>query len=273
MTSELESRFATNRGVRLHYVVSGEGALLLFLHGIPDFWKGWRHQLGALSGCYRVAAMDLRGVNYSDKPIDVRSYRVAELIEDVVTILHDLGDAPATIVGHDWGALLGWWVATLHPGLVHSLAALAAPHPRCYLAARDAGELNYSQTFRDQILTAAPGVPFEVDRLSNWVSDKVDRAELASALRRSSPESIRNYYRANLPAMRSKIAQVPPIKQPVLIMYGAEDRFIPSRYYDLSAQQVAAPCKIVSIPDGGHFIHHESSGTVTAELMRWLDNT
>ena len=135
------SCFATHGRIRLHYVVAGAGPVLLFLHGIPDFWNGWCHQLGALVGRYRVAAMDLRGFNLSDSPSDVLAYRIAELIGDVLAVLHQLGGARVTLIGHDWGALLGWWVTTLYPELVDRLAVLACPHPMCYLAARNAGEL------------------------------------------------------------------------------------------------------------------------------------
>ena len=193
--------------------------------------------------------------------------------EDVIAVLRDLGAARATLVGHDWGALLGWWVATLCPDSVERLAVLAAPHPACYLAAREAGEIRYRQIFRDEIVAAPPGAPFDADRLSAWVSDEGARAELAAALRRSDPESIRNYYRANLPASRASIAGIRPVRAPVLMLHGVEDPFIPSRYYDLSARYVAAPCEIVPIPGGGHFIHLESAERVTAELVRWLAKT
>jgi pimeloyl-ACP methyl ester carboxylesterase len=264
------SRFAVNGGVRLQYVVAGAGPPLLLLHGIPDFWNGWRRQIEALHGRHRVAAMDLRGFNLSDKPADVRAYRIAELVGDVIAVLRDLGAARATLVGHDWGGLLGWWVATLHPDSVERLIVLAAPHPACYLAAREAGEITYRQIFRDEIVAAPPGAPF---RLSAWVSDDGARAELASALRRSDPEGIRNYYRANQPASRASIAGIRPVRAPVLILHGVEDPFIPSRYYDLSARYVAAPCEIVRIPGGGHFIHRESAEQVTEELVRWLAKT
>lgn len=264
-----ESRFAANGTVRLHYRVAGQGPLLLFLHGIPGYWNCWRHQLDALSQNNRVAAMDLRGFNLSEQPADVQAYRLAELVGDVVAVLRDLDGAPATLVGHDWGALIAWWVAISQPRLVQRLAVLAAPHPLCYLAARDAGDLTYSQNFREQILDAPPGAPFDVHLVSAVVSDADARAELAAALRRSNPEAIRNYYRANLPAQR--IDRVAPVRVPTLILHGTADRFIPARYYDLSAAQVTAPCDIAAIPEAGHFLHMEAAEQVTAALTQWLD--
>ncbi len=264
------SRFATHAGVRLHYVVAGAGPLLLFIHGVPDYWNGWRQQLAALGTGYRVAAMDLRGFNLSDKPADARAYRIAELVGDVLAVLHDLGGERATLIGHDWGAILGWWVATLYPNLLNGLAVLSAPHPLCYLAARDCGDLRYPQAFQDQILAAPAGAPFDASTLSKWVSDDGARAELSGALQRSDPESIRNYYRANLPAQRSEIPRVPPVQVPVLMMYGGEDGFIPPHYYERSARHVSAAFEIVPIPYAGHYIHQESAERVTMELVRWL---
>jgi pimeloyl-ACP methyl ester carboxylesterase len=261
--------FAANNGVRLHYRVAGRGPLLLFLHGIPGFWNCWRHQLDALGENARVAAMDLRGFNLSDRPADVHAYRLAELVGDVLAVLRDLGGKPATLIGHDWGALIAWWVAMSQPHVVERLAVLAAPHPLCYLVALGAGDLVYSQNFRQQILEAPRGAPFDADALSAVVSDDAMRAELSAALRRSDPEALRNYYRANLPA--PQIGRVAPVRAPTLILYGTKDQFIPARYYDLSAAHVAAPCERIAIPQAGHFLHTEAAGPVTAALSRWLD--
>lgn len=260
--------FVANGPVRLHYVAAGEGPPLVFLHGIPGFWNSWSHQLAAFAGHFRVAAMDLRGFNLSDKPKDIRAYRLVELIGDVVALLRKLGNAPVTLVGHDWGALIAWWVATLHPDLVTRLAVLAVPHPACYLAARQAGDLTYSQLFSDQILAALPGAPFDPALLSAVVSDHAAREELALALQRSDPEAIRNYYRANLPS--SRIEAVVPVRAPTLILYGDKDRFIPERYYALSAEHVARSCEIRKIPRAGHFLHTESAEQVTSELDSWF---
>jgi len=115
---------------------------------------------------------------------------------------------------------------------------------------------------------ALPGAPFDPARLSAVVSDPAARAELALALQRSDPEAIRNYYRANLSS--SRIEAVVAVQAPTLILYGDQDRFIPARYYKLSAEHVAGSCEIRQIPGGGHFLHAESAAQVTSELESWL---
>jgi epoxide hydrolase 4 len=270
---ESQSRFAANGGVRLHYTVAGAGHTLLLLHGIPDCCSGWQPQIDALSGRYRVAAMDLRGVNYSDQPRDAGSYRIAELVTDVAAVIRELGDNPITLIGHDWGAILGWWTAALDPGQVSRLAVLSSPHPLCYLAARERGELIYPRGYMEQIVAAVPAAPFDVAALSAWVSDPAARGELARALGRSDPEAMRNYYRVNVPPRGALHRGAPKISVPTLIMYGADDDFIPQRYYDESRKYVAAQCNLVAIPHAGHFIHREAAAAVTAELLKWLDET
>jgi pimeloyl-ACP methyl ester carboxylesterase len=268
---EPDSRFAKNGNIRLYYVVAGAGRALLFLHGIPDFHNGWSHQLRALDARYRVAAMDLRGFNRSDQPNGVHPYRVAELVGDVLGVVSDLGVSRITLVGHDWGAILAWWTAMLHPHLIEGLAVLSAPHPLCYLAARDKNELQYPREYLDQIVNAKPGAKFDPDLLSGWASDPSARRELANALARSDPEAIRNFYRANLPARSENLSRLSAVQARTLILYGTEDKFIPPRYYNMSAERVAGQCTIVAIPDAGHFIHQQAADRVTMELLQWLD--
>ena len=91
--------------VRLHYASAGEGPLVVLLHGFPEFWYSWRHQLPALAAAgYRAVAPDMRGYNLSDKPRGVRAYRIDRLVADVEGLIRFLGEERAVVVGHDWGA-------------------------------------------------------------------------------------------------------------------------------------------------------------------------
>jgi epoxide hydrolase 4 len=124
---------ATVNGVRLHYVEAGEGPLVILLHGFPEFWYSWRHQIPALAGAgFRALAPDMRGYNLSDKPEGIDAYRVDELIEDVTGLIRHAGEERATIVGHDWGGLVAWYTAILRPEVVERLVIINAPHPAAY---------------------------------------------------------------------------------------------------------------------------------------------
>src|SRR3954451_16988189 len=127
---ELQDRDVTVNGVRLHYVETGEGPLVVLLHGFPEFWWTWRHQIPALAAAgFRVVALDMRGYAESGKPPRWQDYRMEILAADVARLIAALGEERAHVVGHDWGAAVAWMVATLHPERVERLAILNVPHP------------------------------------------------------------------------------------------------------------------------------------------------
>jgi pimeloyl-ACP methyl ester carboxylesterase len=115
------------RGIRLHYAEAGAGEPLLLLHGWPQHWWMWRHQIPPLADRFRVIAPDLRGHGWSDKPRS--SYRMAELADDIVALLDALGLERVRLVGHDWGAITGLLVAAGHPERVERFVAISVPHP------------------------------------------------------------------------------------------------------------------------------------------------
>ncbi|HVV23603.1 MAG TPA: alpha/beta hydrolase, partial [Pseudonocardiaceae bacterium] len=121
-------RDVSANGIRIHIATLGDGPLVLLLHGFPEFWWAWRHQLTALADAgYRAVAMDLRGYGDSDKP--PRGYDGWTLAGDVAGLIKALGETRAHLVGHAWGGMIAWTVAALHPRLVRSVTAVAAPHP------------------------------------------------------------------------------------------------------------------------------------------------
>jgi epoxide hydrolase 4 len=125
--------YARGDGVRLHYVEAGDGPPVVLLHGFPEFWYSWRHQIPALAAAgYRAIAPDMRGYNLSDKPDGVAAYRVEKLVADVAALVADLGEERVALVGHDWGGVVAWYAAMLRPELVERLVVINAPHPAAY---------------------------------------------------------------------------------------------------------------------------------------------
>ncbi|ACU34228.1 alpha/beta hydrolase [Actinosynnema pretiosum subsp. pretiosum] len=121
-------RDVSANGIRLHVAELGDGPLVLLLHGFPEFWWSWRHQLVDLAEAgYRAVAVDLRGYGDSDKP--PRGYDGFTLAGDVAGLVKALGEPRAHVVGHAWGGMLAWVVGALHPRLVRSVTAVSAPHP------------------------------------------------------------------------------------------------------------------------------------------------
>ncbi|MDQ2048918.1 alpha/beta hydrolase [Natronolimnohabitans sp. A-GB9] len=132
---EAESTVRSVNGIRLHTVAAGDerDPLVVLLHGFPEFWYGWRHQLEALvEAGYRVLVPDQRGYNLSEKPDGVESYRLKECSRDIAELIATEGQTSAHVVGHDWGGLVGWDLALRHPTTVDRLAIVNAPHPTVY---------------------------------------------------------------------------------------------------------------------------------------------
>src|SRR5262245_18860577 len=124
-------RFVDAGGVRLHVAEAGSGPLVVLLHGFPEFWYAWRHQIPALARAgFHVVAPDMRGYNLSDKPRGVHPYRVPTLVEDVAGLIRASGAPRAAVVGHDWGGLVAWALAMQHPELVDRLVIVNSPHPK-----------------------------------------------------------------------------------------------------------------------------------------------
>ena len=128
-------RVSTN-GIGIHVAEAGPpgGPLVFLLHGFPEFWYGWRNQIPYLAERgFRIIAPDQRGYNLSDKPAGIRSYHLDELAADIVGLADHFGQKAFDIVGHDWGASVGWWLAGKHVSRIRRLAVLNAPHPAVWL--------------------------------------------------------------------------------------------------------------------------------------------
>jgi len=129
--NELRHRTIATNGINMHIAEQGSGPLVLLLHGFPESWYSWRHQLRALAGAgYHAVAPDQRGYGQTDRPSEVQKYTQLHLVGDVIGLMDALGEAQAVVVGHDWGGLVAWYFAMWHPELLRRLALLNIPHPQ-----------------------------------------------------------------------------------------------------------------------------------------------
>ncbi|MFK0168542.1 alpha/beta fold hydrolase [Streptomyces sp. NPDC090306] len=114
---------------RLHLVEQGSGPLVLLVHGFPESWYSWRHQLRALAAAgYRAVAIDVRGYGRSSRPARTDAYRMVELVEDNVAVVRALGEDNAVVVGHDWGSGIAATSALLHPEVFRAVGLLSVPY-------------------------------------------------------------------------------------------------------------------------------------------------
>jgi pimeloyl-ACP methyl ester carboxylesterase len=125
---------------RVHLVEQGAGPLVLLVHGFPESWYSWRHQLPVLAAAgFRAVAIDVRGYGRSSKPGELAAYRMLELVEDNVAVVHALGERSAVIVGHDWGAPIAANTALLNSEMFTAVGLLSVPYtPRNGLRPTDA---------------------------------------------------------------------------------------------------------------------------------------
>jgi pimeloyl-ACP methyl ester carboxylesterase len=150
---------ATN-GINLRVALTGAGPLVLLIHGWPESWYSWRHQIKALSAAgYRVAVPDVRGYGGSDKPHEIEAYDMASMTADMAGLIAALGEKQAVVIGHDWGAPIAWNTALLHPGKVRAVAGLSVPYtgtgPAPFI---EIAKQVYKDKFFYQIYFQEPGV-------------------------------------------------------------------------------------------------------------------
>src|SRR5687767_14878162 len=167
-------RSISANGIGLHVAEAGQGPLVLLLHGFPQFWWTWRSQLVALAAAgFRVVAPDLRGYGASDKP--PRGYDLPTLSADVAALVKALGEQDAVVVGHDWGGLLGWTMAALHPRSVRRLVVLSMAHPR---------RLRAGMAHRGQRRASRYALGFQVPRLPERRLTRTDDDPVADLMQR-----------------------------------------------------------------------------------------
>ncbi|MFC8387267.1 alpha/beta fold hydrolase [Streptomyces sp. NPDC057238] len=128
-TTEITHRLVSSPGGRIHLAEQGTGPLVLLVHGFPESWYSWRHQLPALAAAgYRAVAVDVRGYGRSSRPAATDAYRMLDLVADNVAVVHALGEESAVVVGHDWGAAIAANSALLRPDVFRAVALLSVPY-------------------------------------------------------------------------------------------------------------------------------------------------
>ena len=282
---ELAHRYADLGDVRLHYVEAGEGPLVLLLHGFPQFWYQWRHQIPALvEAGFRVVAPDMRGYNLSGKPPGVQAYRVELLARDVERLIRTCGEGTAVVVGHDWGAIAAWIAAMRHPGRVERLAILNVPHPARSLD----GLLSPMQLLRSSYMFffQIPRLPEEVIRAGDFAllrsvfrSDPVQPEALTAEDIERYIEAIAqpgaltaslNYYRALLRNPREMRALLQRVEAPVLVIWGEKDRFLSRRLAEPPRLWVPNLIRVKRLPDASHWVAEDCPLEVNTLLLRFL---
>lgn len=275
----------TVAGLDLHLAEAGPpgGQPVLLLHGFPEHWADWRHQIPALAAAgYRVLAPDQRGYNTSDKPKSVASYRMERLTADIPDLLDQLQINRVHLVGHDWGAAVAWWVGLSYPERVDRLCILNGPHPA---ALSRVLRHHWRQWFRSWYIGF-----FQLPRLPEALLGAAGGWLLAWAVRRSAPPGL--FRRDELKAMRAAWGQpqalrsmihwyrallryrpTPPaswiVDVPTRIIWGADDHFLLPENAEASVKY----CRegdLVLLSGVSHWVQHEAADEVNRQLLQWF---
>jgi pimeloyl-ACP methyl ester carboxylesterase len=283
-------RSVTANGTRFHVAESGDGPLVLLLHGFPEFWWTWREQLSALRRAgYRAVAVDLRGYGGSDKP--PRGYDLVTAASDAAGLVRSLGEANAVIVGHDWGGLIAWSMAAYFPKVVRRLVAVSVPHPlRLHTAVlydlRGQGRHSgYAFGFQLPMLPERHLVARRGQRVGQllsswsgpgWPDQATERTYRAAMCLPSVAHSALEYHRW---LVRSRIrpdgwryshSMRAPIQAPTLHLHGSLDSCVLPSAARGSGRYVEAPYRWRLIDGAGHFPHEENPERFNEELCSWL---
>jgi pimeloyl-ACP methyl ester carboxylesterase len=293
--SDFRSQYAAVNGIQLHYVVDGQGPLIMFVHGFPEFWFEWEKQLVEFGKDYQAVAPDMRGYNLSSKPPNVEGYHIKDLIEDLRALAKYLGHEKMIMVAHDWGGAVAWSAAIRHPELLEKLIIINAPHPAVF--ARELLNNSEQQKASQYMLMLRSA---EAERIlsennyarlmdvlvqfgSKWEMSEEKRLKYLDAW--SQPGALTgslNYYRASPlypPASKKDEEQIGSvlnlpkemfeIKVPTLVIWGEQDRALLTGNLD-GLEEYIEDLTVKKIPGGSHWVIHEQPELVNTLIRDFI---
>lgn len=283
MEHSIAHHYVPTNGLRLHVAQCGPaaGPLVVLLHGFPEYWASWRAQLRAVAAAgYRGWAPDQRGYNLSEKPVGSRPYALPTLAADVLGLLDAAGCRQASIVGHDWGGLVAWYLAAHHPERVARVTIINVPHPAVVVPNlwRIPSQLARSWYIAFFQLPALPErlllrrnwqlgeqMLLRTSRPGTFSAAEVARYKVAWA-QPGALTAMLNWYRA----LRLPLGtRWPRIRGPVQVIWGRQDAFLKARLAGLSLQECARG-QLHYFPRATHWVQLEEPEAVNALLLNFL---
>ena len=290
----MEHQFAEINGITLHYVTEGEGKLVLFLHGFPEFWYAWKDLLTEFGRDHQAVAPDMRGYNLSSKPADVALYKPKLLVEDVRRLIEHLGHDRCILVAHDWGGAVGWGLAMALPQHVAKLIIINSPHPTPFARElahnpeqqRASAYMNFFRTVDAETVIAADDYKWMFRMTHGWGGDSWMNDDDLAAYKAawSQPGALTgglNYYRGspmhppendNDRAVLSALAQDRErfrVNVPTLVIWGMRDSALLPCLLD-GLEDFIPDLTIRRIDDASHWVVHEKPTEVIAAMREFI---
>lgn len=295
--SKIKHGFADVNGIRLHYASMGQGPLMLFVHGFPEFWAAWEDQLAVFGRDRQAVALDLRGFNLSSRPADPKQYQIKMLVEDIRGLAEHLGHQRMVLVAHDWGGGVAWAFANRYPAYVEKLIIINSPHPAIFAREllnnpdqqRASAYMNLFRSAEAETILSANGYAYLVEALSGWGT----RWRMSPELRQryveawSQPGALTgglNYYRVSPlhpatceaeQAIIRQIAQAPrqmfSVTMPTLVVWGELDEALLTGNLD-GLGDFVDQLTVRRILDATHWVIHEQPELVNRYIRSFLES-
>lgn len=271
------------KGVKFHYVEAGntDKPLVLLLHGFPDCWLSWREQIPCLAEHYRIIAIDLKGFGDSDKPATKRSYRIEVLIEELKQFIFTLGVRQCSIIGHDLGGLLGWYMVALHEDMIQKFVVISCPHPNFYWnrmtgnSVFDIKWMHFSRLpFLPEIDALKEDLSIINDAFQHLQLDAIDteknyvEAYKYAFSRKEDWTGAINYYR-NLPFIRLNTDSSEQICTRTLLIVGNKDPLVSIENIIQSSEYIEK-FNVKVIAGAQHFPHQQKPNIVNTAILKFL---
>jgi pimeloyl-ACP methyl ester carboxylesterase len=293
-SSEYQHHFAPlNNGINLHYVSCGKksGPLLLLVHGFPEFWYSWRHQMSFFKKNFHVVAVDQRGYGLSDKPQTIADYRTNKLTEDLYHLLNHLGVARCHLAGHDWGGAVCWRFAQAYPQMVERLVILNCPQPGAF---KSFVEGNFGQFLKSWYMFF-----FQLPYLPEWfhsrlngqlIVDYFTKPPFGTRLTKFTEEEMEafranfsipgsmtaavNYYRAAFRYPEQPITTKPgniyPPTLPCLLIWGDQDAALSVELAQKS-KEFCPQLQVQIVPGASHWVQQDAPEIVNKAMENFFN--
>jgi pimeloyl-ACP methyl ester carboxylesterase len=267
-----ESSILEVNGLRMHVVSAGQGPPVLLLHGFPDTHAVWRKQVAVLADAgFRVIAPDLRGYGETAAPRQVRDYRLELLRADILDLLRVLGIDKVRLVGHDWGAVIGWQLCMAAPSRIERFVALSVGHPAALANAGLAQRLRMSYVLGFLI----PGLAEQALKFGNWLFLRKftrDRTQIGYWRRSLGPpgrlRAALNYYRANIGLGMPQ--RWPAVQVPVMGVWSDGDPALGEKQMRDSGRYVQAEFRYERIEGADHWLQLTAPDRLNTLLLDYF---
>lgn len=286
-----EAAYSVN-GLSMNVATTGDGPVMVFLHGFPDHWRSWRPLMERLSDSFRLFAPDQRGYNLTSRPTDLSDYSPHHLVADIAKLIMALGEEPVCLVAHDWGATIAFWLAIEQPRLLRCLTVLNGAHP--YLL-QDAiwddpdqrAASTYIETLRSPEFEARVTADAGENLAADWfgaevASGRMSRGDLEACLdawrQPGAWTAMLNWYRAAPFDIPDGLHPAPhprwtdgldyKVKVPTQVIWGQRDRVFRPVLVDALKPHVA-DLEIHLLPGAGHVPQRDDPDTCAALIRKF----